>query len=342
MKAQYTMVDVARAAGVSLSTVSRVLNNNSKVSDMKKEKVLKAVKKMGYNINNVASSLANNKSKEIGIMIPDITNPFFAELFKGIEDTISLRGYSISLSNTNYDKKKESDYINSVINNRAQGLIIVSTELNNKILNYIKDKINIVGILTYAEGIDRVDTDNREAAFKAVEYLIQNGHKKIAFFGWQFGVNGLNDRLQGYKDALKKYGIEFKQDYLIDCGFSRQDVYNAAQEFTKAGEAPTAIMAINDNTAIGIMLAFQKMGIKIPDDISLVGFDDIVTSRLVYPKLTTVAQPSYAIGETAGDMILNKIERVKKDNDVEKVVILKSKLVIRDSVKTLKQNDIVL
>ncbi|GAA0181480.1 LacI family DNA-binding transcriptional regulator [Clostridium sediminicola] len=331
---KYTMLDVAETAGVSLSTVSRVLNNSVKVSKGKREKVLKVVKELDYNINSLASNLASCRSKEIGVIIPDICNPFFANVFKGIDDIISARGYSILLYNTNYNKRNVNDYIQHIIERRVAGLILVSIELNKNLMNSVNNKTNIVSIQTNAEGIDCIDTTNEKGSFEATEYLIKNGHKSIAFFGWKYNILALSERLRGYKRALLKYNIPFDEKYVIDCGFTQEEVYFAALKFIEGGNYPTAIFAINDNTAIGIMLAFEQLGIRIPQDVSLIGFDNISTARLVSPKLTTVAQPIYYLGETAGEMVLNKIQ--KEGQGIEKNVVLPTKLIIRDSVRKIK------
>ncbi|MBZ9685977.1 LacI family transcriptional regulator [Clostridium estertheticum] len=342
MNKQYTMEDVAKISGVSLSTVSRVLTNSAKVSKTKKSLVLKAVKELDYNINSLASNLASNKSKEIAVIIPDITNPFFAEVFKGIDDIISADNnhYSIMLCNTNFSRSKEKKYIEHIIKKRVEGVIVVSTDLSEELVNNIKRKTSIISIETFLKGVDMVDITNELAMFEATEYLISNGHKKIAFFGWQSGVHSLNQRMEGYKNALEKHNIPLKDNYLVNCGFTQAEVYIAAVNFMESKDIPTAIIAINDNTAISIMVAFEKIGVKIPEDISLIGFDNIVISRIVSPKLTTVAQPSYYMGETAAELLINKInknrnQRDKETEEIPKRIILPTKLIIRGSVKKI-------
>lgn len=333
-----TQNDVAKKAGVSFMTVSRVINNKTNVKEKTREKILKAIKELSYYPNSLGRGLNMNKTFAIGILIPFTSHifstPYYIELLNGVEKACAENNYSLIL----YPKKEEYeeiDYQRPFFERKVDGLLIIAPRQFDKQLKKIQEK-NIPCVVVdgrqTAENIIFIDSDNKKGAFKATETLIHKGHKRIAFIsGWNFVTNG-NDRMAGYKDALLQYQIPLRDEYIINGEFSEESGYHAMLQLINCAEKPTAIFAANDLMAIGAVRAIKEKGFNVPDDFSIIGFDDIKMTSYISPALSTVRQHSYEMGYTAATLLNQKI------NDHDKMIpskIFDVEVIIRDSIREI-------
>lgn len=328
------MKDIARLANVSTTTVSKIINGkDSDISSATIEKVKKIIEKQNYSPNIVARSMITKKTGSIGLIIPDVRNPFFTDLARGAEDIANEKGYSIFYCNTDDDLEKEIKYIKTLIEKQVDGIALAGAAIRNREL---EEKMNIkIPIVSldrdvYFKGIQgNIGVDNFSGAYNAVNHLIQLGHKKIMFLSGQLNIKLSMDRLLGYKKALLDNDIEYNEDLVIVGRYSNSFGYEAIRDISIDKDI-SAMFCANDLIAIGAMKALKEKGMSIPEDISIVGFDDIYISSLVTPSLTTIRQPSYDIGYTAVKTLTNILEGKK---DLENNVEIKLELVVRQSTK---------
>jgi len=329
-KGHVTIEDIAKAVGVSISTVSRVLNSSAPVSKLTRRKVLKVVEDLHFTPNAMASGLVKKTSRTIGVMIPYITNPFFIELIKGVEDVACKYGFSMFLCNTNQVPEKEKFYINEMLKRRTDGLIIISTSITDKeIMEKAKNAMEIVAVQADIEDVDRVDTTDEQGMSLALEHLIELGHRRIALIGYRLDVTAVKNRFLGYQRTLEKFGIPFRDEYVIKGDLYGDAGYFMTKKLLELKEIPTAIQCLNDNLAVGAYLAITESKLRIPHDISLSGFDNIIISKLMNPQLTTVAQPIYSMGETAGELLIKNI--LEGSKPIKQSIVLPTRLIVRDS-----------
>lgn len=299
-----TIKDVAREAGVSYATVSRALNDHPEINEETKKRIVKIAMKMGYRPNAIAQGLVKKETKTVGLIIPDITNPFFPEVARGIEDAAVEAGYTIFLCNTNWNAKREERYLNVLLQKQVDGLIIApsSEEISHlRIpLNSGIKTIFISRVINHANSTCII-IDNILGAKQAVEYLIGRGHRRIAFIGGQEDISTNRERLQGYTQALSANGLEFDESLVKTGSFKRDSGYFIMNQLlnTQESNRPTAVFAANDLLALGALQAVRENGLGIPSDIAVVGFDDIEFASLPEIQLTTVAQPKYDMGKLA-------------------------------------------
>ena len=327
-----TIKDIAKLSSVSTATVSKVINGkDSDISSVTREKVKKIIEEQNYSPNTVARSMITKKTKTIGLIIPDVRNPFFTDLTRGAEDVANERGYSIFSCNTDDDLNKEIRYINNLVEKQVDGIALAGAAVRNKEL---EEKLNIkVPIVSldrnvYFKGIvGKIEVDGFSGAYDAVTYLIKLGHKKIMLLSGQLNTKPSIDRLEGYKEALFNNGIDFDDKLIIVGRYSSDFGYESMKSMTIDKDV-TAIFCANDLIAIGAMNALKEKGIRIPQDISIVGYDDIYISSLVTPPLTTVRQPSYEIGYMAIETLINILEG---KNTLSNKVEVKLELIIRES-----------
>lgn len=330
--------DIAKYAGVSKSTVSRILNDKGKFSKDTRDKVLQIVKKLNYSPSMVARSLRNRTTKAVGLLLPDIVNPFFPEIMKGVEHVASENGYVVILCSSNEDSEKEFMYFHMFENRWIDGIIysgVTGTEEETRNIRLILEQ-EIPVVLMDREIEDYfasvVMIDNERAAYDATTYCLELGHKRIGFIAAPLKVKIFAKRLEGYRRALQKYGIEFDPSLVVEEDLTIKSGSKAAKQLVARRDPPTAIFASNDLMAIGAMKEIQGEGLRVPESISIVGFDDIPTASLVTPALTTIAQPKYEMGVEAMNLLIRMIE--KKGASKSKIV-LDTRLVVRKSAKRL-------
>jgi len=326
--------EVARQAGVSPSTVSRVLNGSAGVSPAKEAKVRAAVEALNYIPNSVAKSLKLGKSNTIAILIPNINNLVYPEIVRGIEDCARENGYTVILCNTSEDMEQEKNYVQTLLNRQVDGMIVASyTEKHRHIDELNKRQFPIVLALRGKdESFNTVGVDNAHWAYQAVRYLLEQGHRNVAIAVGDLGVRLYQQRLEGYKKALAEYGIPFDEDYLIYDQVGPDSVYDGVCGLVKSGRKVDAIFTSNDYRAFVALSALKELGVRVPGDISVMGFDGVRMSALVSPTLSTVQQPMYQIGEKAMKRLVAMIQAEKPLKP--ELRQLKANLLIRESTKS--------
>ncbi|TMC88577.1 MAG: LacI family transcriptional regulator [Chloroflexi bacterium] len=327
-----TIKDVAAHAGVSVATVSAVINRNKYVSPNLAQRVQESITALGYERNSLAQSLKKQTSQTIGLIVSDITNPFFTSVVRGVENVANARGYSLILGNSDEDLKKEMGYMHLLESKRADGLIVAFTLGNHEYLHsWPAHRLPLVGIdrLPDNVSIDAVLIDNVAGARHAVEHLITLGHERIGIVTGLPGITTTEERLIGYQRALAAHGIPLDPALIVE-GNSRIDGGERAALQLLAREAarPTALFVTSGLMIISALQAINQMGLRCPEDIALVGFDDFEWAAVMYPRLTTVSQPTYEIGQKAAQLLF---ERLEKRDAAPQVVRLQPQLIIRES-----------
>lgn len=331
-----TISDIARMANVSKATVSRVINNKPEgVGKETRDNVLRIIEECGFQPSMIARGLVTNKTKSLGLIITDIANSFFPLLVRGVEDYAKKFGYSIFLCNSDNSPKKEKEYIRAFIEKNVDGVILSSsmteTSFHHKILK--SKNIPLVLLDRCVDGSDYdacVFLDNVKGAYLAVNYLIDNGHKNIAFIsGTKTAIISLN-RLKGYKKALEDRNIKVNEDIIVDGDWQIDSGYKRTMELLDQGKEFTAIFAGNDLMAVGAVKALKSRNIKIPEEVEIIGFDNIDLSWIIEPQLSTVGQPAYKMGAKGAQQLINLIEGKKILN---KSIILEPELILRETTK---------
>lgn len=333
MTVTVTIYDVAREAGVSMATVSRVVNNNPNVKPQTRKKVFEAIEMLGYRPNAVARGLASKKTTTVGVVIPDIANANFAEVARGVEDIANMYHYNIILCNADKRKEKEIRVVNTLLEKQVDGLLFMGGAVTEEHIQAFKTSnvpIVLCGTSDESGQIPSVDIDHEAAAFDAVSHLVAQGHRSIAMISGtlQDPANGYA-RFQGYKRALEAAGIPYREDLVRVGNYRYESGIEATQYFLSLPDKPTAIFSATDEMAIGAIHAIQDAGISVPDAISVIGVDNSRISSMVRPLLTTVAQPMYDIG-AVGMRLLTKL--MKKESVEQSKVILPHELIARLSV----------
>jgi LacI family transcriptional regulator len=311
-----TQMDVARLAGVSRTTVSYVLNGQTEslpISDETRQRVLEAIEELGYEPDARAQALRSGSTKTIALIIPDLRNPHFCEYATGIEEAARAAGYHLLLSSTTMNDEYAVEIFKDLARRRFDGLIIASSFIleaqeAQSILKQIRERGLPVVEMDENYGVDSVYADYHEATKEVMTYLLSFGHRRI---GLIYGVGGHElgeDRLQPYQAALKAAGIPTRPELIVDCGPAIEDGYQAALKLLKLPSRPTAIIAINDLLAISAVRAAADLGLRVPDDLSLVGYDDIPMANYLMPRLTTVTKDALFLGKKAFEMVLARIQ----------------------------------
>ena len=322
---------VAEKAGVSVNTASRAINNKSDINEETKKKVLKIAQELGYVRNATAVALRTRKTRTIGVVIADNRNPFYAEVLNGMEAAAREKNYHIILANTQRDYKKEEEAINLLLTKRVDGLLITPVQdRDDDIKNLIDANIPFVIVGRDFENIevDAVYNDEVKGGFLATEYLINKGHKRIALVDGFLYKSPARGRLEGYKKALKKYGIPFDGDLLSVGDIDVKDGYERTKQLLEKELNFTAIFAYNDMMAFGAMQAIKEKGLRIPEDIGLVGYDDIPFSSLISPALTTIRLQKQDLGVESVKLLFSRMNGNRKK---AKKIMLDVELIIRET-----------
>jgi len=332
-----TITEIAKIAGVSKTTVSRVLSGGSNVSKKTKDKVLKVIEQNNYKPSIIAQSLRTNKTKTIGLVIADIENPFYARVAKGVIDTAEIKNYNVILCNSNNDINSEEKEIDTLINRGVDGLLLTTVALKTRTIKNLLDKqfpFMLIDCKLDYPGINYVVNDDYYGAKLATEYLINLGHKNIFFLGNK-KLLSLRERLKGFKDALKlnKYSENTSTfDELVDIN-NIHTLEKIIKYIINHKNKITAIFAGNDYWAIKTIKIINDYGLNVPEDISVIGYDNIEISAIVKPPLTTIRQPKYLLGKLATEQLFEIIENGSK-KEIKRIV-LKPDLIIRNSCKKL-------
>lgn len=326
--------DVAKYAGVSPSTVSRALSGIAYVEPKKKQKILDAVRILNYKPNLAARSLKKGGSKLIGLIIPDIMNPYYPEIVKCMETYATKAGYSMILCDALGDAEKEKEYFETLQNLFVDGILyIASTESVEHVRPFVGAIPMVVVNRTFDLDVPCINIDNVEAAYQVVHYLLENGHRDIAFIINDKDCQYNQERFQGAMKAMEEYGVEQKNDYVIRNIHSEDDAYEKTVELLQKENRPTAIFAFNDYMVFGIYQGIHELGLKIPEDISVIGFDDIPFVKYLTPPLTTLR---HSLQDTA-KLVFGKLEEQMKTATCARKsnTYFCGKLIIRESVRKI-------
>jgi len=340
MKKKSTIYDVAKKAGVSPSTISRVMNAPEIVAEDTRQKVINAIKELAYIPNMMAANMPKKRTNSIGLIIPDITNTFFSNLIRGVQDVCEKQRYSVLVVNSDDSQEKEGRYLKLLYSRRVDGVILTvagyrEKEFPEEELSLLK-KMNIVLIDREINGFTApiVKINNFSGAYSAVKYLLKMGHKKIMYLAGIKGTRTNQEREKAYLAALEDANINWKKEIVgnfhLDVAYQKIMYY--WPQLKNSDELPTAIFAANDLMAIGALKAFAQLKVRVPEDISIIGFDNIPFSDCTYPPLTTIAQPTYPMGQKAVETLLKMIDKKK----IKKSVEFKTDLIERESVRRLK------
>jgi LacI family transcriptional regulator len=337
MREKVTIKDIARMANVSHTTVSRALNNKSRIRKETKERILSIARELNYQPNFIARSLVMKRTKTLGLVITTIANPFYNELAQGIEATARSLGYNIIFCSTQSDLPTEKQHIEILRSKGVDGIVLTSAHIGDpNIVGLAEEEFPIVLVnrRTYhpivKERVDYVGIDNILGGFLAVEHLIRLGHQRIGVIGGSSESSVGFERLEGGKKALEAYGMRETIDYFLDGDFLKESGYQGGKRFLKMTEPPTAIFAANDYMALGAYQAILEEGHKVPEEIAIVGFNDIEFTAMKGIELTTIGQKKYEMGSIAVKTLVEKIEG-KEVRPSTKEIILKPELVIRNS-----------
>jgi LacI family transcriptional regulator len=328
-----TIFQVASAAGVSYGTVSRVINNDRHVKAETRDRVQAAMQSLGYVVDRKARSLAGGHSHVIAVMVPDLGTGYIGEIMRGIDTEVSRADYDMMLYTTHRREVTEQHFIATIAQGMAEGTLIVLPRNPGAYLLSLRTR-NFPYVLIDHQGIDEqgpaVGATNWQGAFNATEYLIQLGHKRIGFITGSMDLGSARDRLAGYQAALRTHHIPIEAELVYEGDFAQPDGYEGGNYLLSQPNPPTAIFASNDVMAMSVIDAVRTRGLRCPDDVSVMGFDDIPQSAFTHPALTTMRQPLEKMGRVATQMLLDYL----KDSEMQmRRIELPTELIIRDSCK---------
>ncbi|WP_047194340.1 LacI family DNA-binding transcriptional regulator [Caldimonas brevitalea] len=305
-----TLGEVARIAGVSPSTVSRYLNGSARVSEARRQAVEAAIAQLNYRPNMVARSLASGRTSTVGVLTQDIASPFFNEALRGVEDALAESRYAPLFVSGHWNSAEEAERLSLLSARRVDGVVMMHGHIRDEDVQAVARRLPIVmvGRATATLDLPSITVDNRLGAYKATRHLIELGHEDVAFISGPQDHHDAQQRLVGYQDALREAGIVFRESLVAKADFHEATGMLAIHQLLESRASFTAIFAANDQSAYGARLALYRRGIRVPEDVSLVGFDDLPYSSYCVPPLTTVRQPAYEVGWQAGHTVVQMIE----------------------------------
>lgn len=333
-----TIKEVAERAGVSIATASNVISGSRRVGKARMARVLAAIKDLDYHPNEVARSLKIRQTKMLGMILPDITNPFFSDLIRGAEDAALERGYLLVTANTDEQVEREKRAVAALRSRRVDGILLAATASKNE--DHLKSVaaagISIVCLDRMAPGlaVDAVLADNVRGTEECVRHLIRIGHKKIAIITGALDLQIGRERLRGYRAALKEAGIPYAADLVMEGDFREEAGYRLGKELLLRGERPSAIFACNGVMMLGLLLALDELSVKCPADIALATFDDLPFANSFHPHLTAVAQPATEIGYQGANLLIDRVEGKRTGEPV--IIRLAPELKIRESTRSFQ------
>lgn len=323
-----TLKDIANATGYSLSTISYVLNGKKKVKPETYTRIMDAVKRLNYHPNQLARGLKMKRTCSIGVIVPDISNEFFPEILKGIDEVAHKKGYNIFLCNTDNDNSLEKECIDMLISKDVDGIIFIGSA-NSQVLEYSDITVPVVLVdRRIGNTYTSIVTDNYLGGYMATEHLIKGGHKNIILLSGSPTIPNFFERIRGYMDALSKNAIPYTEENVVICDCSISGGYNAIMELCRKNLHPDAVFAASDMVALGALRSFRDNGLRVPEDVALIGFDDIALASHTIPSLSTISQPKVDMGKNAAEKLFSQI--FSKEKIVEHIV-LEPTLVIRET-----------
>ncbi|MCK4751365.1 MAG: LacI family DNA-binding transcriptional regulator [Bacteroidales bacterium] len=331
-KRHISLKDLATELDVSISTVSRALKDHPNISPEVKERVRKLAEAWDYRPNPLAMGLLRQNTRTIGVIVPDLVTHFFSSVISGIESYASQQGYYIIISSSYESFQKEKECIENLLNSRVEGLIVslsYQTKDHAHFEDLVRKGIPIVFFdrICLPEKVSTVVADNFEAARKITHHFAEAGYKKIAYIAGPEFLNITRERLEGYLTGLKDHHIKLNREYLVHCEMNPESATEATRKLLALPERPDAIFGINDTVAFAAMKEVRKQGLRIPEEVSIVGFTDDYHASVVHPSLTSITHPTFEMGETAAKLFFESLDGGAAPRQVE----LKTKLVVRES-----------
>ncbi len=331
-----TIVEVAKVARVSVATVSNVIRESKKVSPELQERVRAAIRELDYYPNEIARSLKVKQTRMLGMVLPDITNPFFPDVIRGAEDNAFERGYFLMTANTDEKIARERRVISALRSYRADGILLASAPGSDAshILSTIQAGVSVVCLDRSVTSVktDAVLLDNVRGSKECVRHLIQGGHRRIAVITGSLQLQTGRERLRGYEEALHETGIDVRQELIFEGDFRQESGYRLGKELLlRRRMKPTAVLVCNGVMTVGVLQALEEMNLECPDDLALATFDDLALDRSFHPHLTAVVQPGYEIGARAATMLMDRIEGKRAGEPV--VVRIAPTLIVRESTR---------
>lgn len=304
------MKDVAKLAGVSISTVSAVVNDRVPVSPARKKQVLAAMAALDFQPDAIARGLKTGKTNVIGVIVPDITNAFYPEVIRGVEDTARKAGYSVLLCDSNEEPANEANHLNTLFSRRVDGVLLACCTDSTSYAHAARRGCPIVFVdrIPPVSMSGSVSTDNLQAGNMATRYLIDLGHEKIAILAGHLGLSPHRDRLEGFRKAMQEAHLPIRDEYLIAGDIQIEGGLAACRQLLQLDAPPTAIMVSNNKLLLGVLQALDELNLKVPEEVSLLGFDDYVWNRYFNPSLTAVAQSTMEMGKAACELLLRTID----------------------------------
>ncbi|MFD6440573.1 catabolite control protein A [Peribacillus sp. NPDC060186] len=319
-----TIYDVAREANVSMATVSRVVNGNPNVKPATRKKVSDVIDRLGYRPNAVARGLASKKTTTVGVIIPDISSIFFAELARGIEDIATMYKYNIILSSSDENIDKEFHLLNTMLGKQVDGIVFMGGNISDEHVREFKNSpvpIVMAGSVEDSGQVPSVNIDYEAAAFDAVTFFAQKGHEHIAFVTGNLSALINEKKLVGYKRGLKEAGLSFDESYIVDGDYTYDSGIESFDKFLEAEKKPTAFIVGADEMALGIVHAAQDKGYNVPEDFEVISFDNTRLTLMVRPQITTIVQPLYDIGAVAMRLLTKLMNKEQVEEGHEKVIL---------------------
>ncbi|WP_419785573.1 LacI family DNA-binding transcriptional regulator [Pseudodesulfovibrio sp.] len=332
---QFTIKDLARELDISASTVSRALRDHPDISAATKKRVTEAAELYNYHPNQLAQSLQKRRSNTIGVIVPEIGHDFFSTVISGIEEVAYENGYTIMVCQSGETLRREIINTQALVANRVAGLLIAissQTTTYEHLAGAIRQGVPLVQFDRVVEGLDtsKVVVDDYKAAYVATSHLAEAGYRHIGHMAGQDGIALNRKRFEGYRDALRDHGLDYEARFHLHGGYGEEEGRRGAAKFLAMPERPDAVLAINDPVAVGMYTEFKKAGLRIPDDIALVGFSDTPIAALIDPALTSMYQPAFTMGRTAASLLLKQFDT---DNAMvtPETVVLNTELRVRGS-----------
>jgi LacI family transcriptional regulator len=329
-----TIKDIARLAGVSHTTVARALNGQPGVSEETRARIVELAQRLRYQSNALARGLVTRRSQSIGLLVPDMANPFYVQVAKGIEQVAVEAHYSLVICDSDHDQQKEIRYVRFLREKQVDGMLVIPLQQEKQhFVELCLDGFPLVFIDCYFPDLPvaGVVSDNYGGARQAVEHLIRLGYRRIAFLVGTRGGYAAAERLRAYCDVLKAAGFPVREEYVLETRGGYADGYRRAQDLLQLSPLPEAVLAANDMVALGVMRYFAERGVRIPDQIALVGFDDIDFAGMLPVPLTTVRQHPLEIGHKAAELLLDLVEGRRERQASAEAVIFPTELVVRSS-----------
>jgi len=317
-----TIIDVAKLAEVAPITVSRVINNSGYVSDVTRKKVEEAIKELGYIPNKLASGLRSKRTNTLALVVTDIANPFFTLIARGVEDVASASGYTVIYCNTDESEQKEINYSNTLVQQQVDGVLLVPACNSPESVKFLdRNKIPVVLIDRSVPNFEKdiVKCDSEEGAYKLIKLIIELGHSNIASITGPKGVSTSEDRVAGYRRAMKEAGLESLVNIYYGT-YTQASGYELANQALALDPQPSALFGANNFLSIGILKALRDAGKRVPEDMAVVGFDDLPVSMMVDPFLTVASQPAYEMGKQATELLLSRLLG-KAPQEIQRIIL---------------------